>query len=196
MPVVNPVATEGAQRGFPQASRQNQLLKMLGEDAMFIWGMAPMKFFIGFDMLGLPTERYQTHGFRHMVLMDFHKLAEELPPFIPQDIKPEIEETEKHSLSQMFENVLPSLTQAQFIELTKAMGPACVMHGTLGPGQAMYVPSGWCAAERTLTQAAMGLRRVTLHKNTMETLVPLQGHRAKESAVLEAARKISVAIAA
>ena len=44
------------------------------------------------------------------------------------------------------------------------------MHTTVCPGQVIYVPSGWCSVERTLSQAAMGIRGITAHRDGMSAV--------------------------
>ena len=44
------------------------------------------------------------------------------------------------------------------------------MHTTVCPGQVTYVPSGWCSVERTLSQAAMGIRGITAHRDGMSAV--------------------------
>ena len=45
-----------------------------------------------------------------------------------------------------------------------------IMHTTVCPGQVIYVPSGWCSVERTLSQAAMGIRGITAHRDGMSAV--------------------------
>lgn len=173
-----------------QESKQSQLMKMVGEESFYLWGMAPNKHFIGIDMLGLPVERYQTHGFREMFLINFAKLSEHLDTLAPAGTPKALVEMDVYSFSQVCDKILPSLSKEDFQDLATKMGNHAIMHTTVGPGQVIYVPSGWFSVERSLSTAAMGIRRTTVHRDGFSAVSDMAQHRAKESAVLEKIRRM------
>ena len=177
----------------PDQKRQERLASLICSGAYYIWGIAPNEQSIGIDMLGFPTERYQVIGFRHMVLMDGNKLMEEIGNFIPEGTPKELPESDKlYSISQVCDTILWHMPTGTFEKLAEKLGSEFAMQGTLGPGQALMLPSSWIAAERTLSTPAFGLRRITCQG--MEELKHFKQFRVKASAVVEAVQKVAASL--
>ena len=172
-----------------------ELDRIIDADKCYCWGMRPNKEFVGRDWNGFAPIRWQTAGFRSIVLLRFdalaeywHELKKDSTPDLPND---------KYSIDRMT-GVLRSYTTEQAGQLSSILPTDAVMHCTCGPNDCFIVPCGWVVCEKTLSATARGFRRTILTGSADDhaQIKKMQEHSPKQNPAIPLLLDLATKVAA
>jgi hypothetical protein len=156
--------------------KEGHLAKLVLNNHCHLWGMAAGKTFVGLDSLGVSTLRWTSCGLRSLILLRIEALYAARAK-IGGGI------TEESSMDQVRDAVAQLHAQGVAALANKLSDIFTI---TTGPGDDVLVPVRWLACERTLGQAAFGLRKLVLTytSGACQALQRLAARRDKPSPVL------------
>jgi hypothetical protein len=157
--------------------KEGHLAKLVLNNHCHLWGMAAGKTFVGLDFLGVSTLRWTSCGLRSLILLRIEALYAARAK-IGGGI------TEESSMDQVRDAVAQLHAQGVAALADELRGDILTI--TAGPGDCVLVPAGWLACERTLGQAAFGLRKLVLTSTSgaCQALQRLAARREKPSPAL------------